>query len=134
VPCSASQQLGKAAGILEHVPTAQALPYWRRLAGGYEAAGQLQEAETAWLRAGAPMDAVDMHTRAGGVQRTGRGGGQQPGGLCQQRPRGGVGAAATRGEGPVFGVARVCLCRQVGSCPEGGHHLPVRGPAGAPVW
>ncbi len=62
----AARQFAKAAGILEHVEPPKAAPYFRNIAQHYEASGSLEEAERYWLRADAPMEAVEMYNRAGG--------------------------------------------------------------------
>jgi intraflagellar transport protein 172 len=57
--------MGCVAGIIDFLEPAQALPYFRRIAGHYEQAGQFEEAEKYWVRASLPLEAVEMYCRAG---------------------------------------------------------------------
>eukprot|EP00878_Enallax_costatus_P040062 GHUV01046039.1.p1 GENE.GHUV01046039.1~~GHUV01046039.1.p1 ORF type:complete len:267 (+),score=86.37 GHUV01046039.1:352-1152(+) len=61
----AARQFTKAAGIVDFLEPAKAQPYYRRMGQHYEEANNRQEAERYMLRAGAPMDAVEMWMRAG---------------------------------------------------------------------
>ncbi|GBF87714.1 intraflagellar transport protein [Raphidocelis subcapitata] len=60
-----ARQFAKAAGILEHLDPSKAVPYHKRIAQHYADSGALSEAEAFWLKAGLPMTAVDMYTKAG---------------------------------------------------------------------
>ncbi|KAI8469208.1 MAG: intraflagellar protein IFT172 [Monoraphidium minutum] len=61
----AARQFPKAAGIVEHLEASKAAPYYKRIAQHYAANGSLPEAEAFFLKAGLPLDAVDMYSRAG---------------------------------------------------------------------
>ncbi|KIZ07625.1 Intraflagellar transport protein [Monoraphidium neglectum] len=61
----AARQFPKAAGIIEHLDASQAAPFFKRIAQHYAANGGLAEAEGYWLKAGLPLEAVEMYTRAG---------------------------------------------------------------------
>lgn len=58
-------QYSKAAGIVEFLEPARAMPYYKVIARYYESTGHLEEAERFYIRADAAMAAVEMYNRAG---------------------------------------------------------------------
>uniref|UniRef100_A0A7S3QV19 Intraflagellar transport protein 172 homolog n=1 Tax=Dunaliella tertiolecta TaxID=3047 RepID=A0A7S3QV19_DUNTE len=59
------RQFSKAAGIIESLDHSQALPFFKRIAAAYQSSGKLDEAERYYIKAGMPLEAVDMYSRAG---------------------------------------------------------------------
>mmetsp|Transcript_26109 Transcript_26109/g.57041 ORF Transcript_26109/g.57041 Transcript_26109/m.57041 type:complete len:1764 (+) Transcript_26109:195-5486(+) len=59
------RQFSKAAGIIDFLDHASALPYYKRIAQHYESTKNFEEAERYYIKADMAINAVDMYSRAG---------------------------------------------------------------------
>lgn len=59
------RQFVKAAGIVEFLEPAKAMPYYKRIAQHYETVNNYEEAERYYIKADMAFDAVDMYSRVG---------------------------------------------------------------------